>query len=370
MAEVFNPEIINIGHDEYYSIHICDRCRKRLVSAADIFAEDVLKIYGYLKKKGIKTMLWCDKLLNVLTEDGSNFGGALNFVYENWDVNKRLLGIVEPTFTAIEKMPKDLICLNWFWSFGEKYDEDLREFPVIFGNFRGESVTSYRKRCGENTNGGICSNWGATLPTYLQRNMIYFSMAYNDMLFWNYEYSAENNSEYEACVGKCFEKLYQYCHGTSFHSGERVIEIIHGTDKESSYHSFVDGEYTSGEKYVKDYFLGDYEVKYSDSSVYKIPVFLGENIGNTELEWYGGMSQSASSSDNPGSRAVRVDCRLCETAGSTLPLRINGKIYYKIAVKDAYPEKHITDIKFVPYKNSGAKVEIYSIEFKDNYSVE
>lgn len=67
VIEVFNPEIINIGHDEYYSINICDRCRKRLMTNYEILAEDLTKIHGYLAAKGVKTMIWCDKLMNVET---------------------------------------------------------------------------------------------------------------------------------------------------------------------------------------------------------------------------------------------------------------------------------------------------------------
>lgn len=361
VIEVFEPEIINIGHDEYYSINVCDRCRKRLVPASEIYAEDVLKIYGYLREKGVKTMLWCDKLLNTLTEDGANFGGALNLVYENWDTAGKLLGMIPPTWEAVKRMPEDLICLNWFWSFGEKYDEDLRGFPVVFGNFRGESMPGYRKRCGTNTKGGICSNWGATLPVYLQRNMIYFSMAYNDMLYWCDEYDDGDQKEFENCVGQCFEKLFDYCHRSFFRRGHRMIEIVHITDKESVYHSFVDGVFAEGEEYRNDYFLGNYVIAYGDGSSYEVPVFLGETIGNEAVRWYGGHEERCAFSDNPGQSIVRVDCRLCETAGSTLPLRMNGKVFYKCRFQDRYPEKEIVGIDFKHCEGSGGRVEIYRI---------
>ena len=369
VIEVFRPEIINIGHDEYYSINICDRCRKRLVSAADIYAEDVLKIHGYLRRKGVKTMLWCDKLLDIHTEDGANFGGALNLVYENWNVHGRLLGIVPPTWEAVGRMPEDLICLNWCWSFGAEYDEALRGFPVVFGNFRGESMNRYRERCGGNTSGGICSNWGATLPVYLQRNMIWFSMAYNDMLYWNAEYDDTDVGEFERCADRCFEKLYAYCHSPAFRRHARLIEIVHTTDKPSMYHSFVDGVFTSGEQYRSDYFLGQYRIVYEDESMEEIPVFLGENIGNDSIEWYSGAAKSESSSDNPGSRAVRVDCKLCEVAGSTLPFRLDGKVFYRCCVQDRHPEKTIRDIRFIPWEESGSRVEIQSISVKEGERV-
>lgn len=251
----------------------------------------------------------------------------------------------------------------------DSYDEALRGFPVIFGNFRGESMSRYRERCGGNTSGGICSNWGATLPVYLQRNMIWFSMAYNDMLYWNAEYDDMNAEEFERCADRCFEKLYAYCHSPVFRRQARLIEIVHTTDKPSVYHSFVDGVFTSGEQYRSDYFLGQYRIVYEDESTEEIPVFLGENIGNGSIEWYSGAAKSESSSDNPGSRAVRVDCRLCEVAGSTLPFRLKGKVFYKCCVQDRHPEKTIRDIRFIPWEGSGSCVEIQSISVKEGERV-
>ncbi|HBJ18493.1 MAG TPA: hypothetical protein DDY70_01930, partial [Clostridiales bacterium] len=77
VIEVFHPEVMNVGHDEYYSINICDRCRKRIAEASDIFAEDLTKIHDYLAAKGVKTMFWCDKIMNVIS-NGIGYGGALN----------------------------------------------------------------------------------------------------------------------------------------------------------------------------------------------------------------------------------------------------------------------------------------------------
>ena len=99
---MFNPEVINVGHDEFYSINVCDRCRKRLMDTDDLFAEDLTKIHDYLASKGVKTMFWCDKLLNDLTEDGANFGGAINYMYMNWNTKGKFLGVILPTWQARE----------------------------------------------------------------------------------------------------------------------------------------------------------------------------------------------------------------------------------------------------------------------------
>ena len=56
---------------------------------------------------------------------------------------------MRPTWQARDMIPKDIICMNWFWSYGERYDGEVKDFPVVFGNFRGYGMNNYHKRCGE-----------------------------------------------------------------------------------------------------------------------------------------------------------------------------------------------------------------------------
>jgi len=347
VIEVFNPEIINVGHDEYYSINICDRCRKRLLDNDEIFAEDITKIHDYLAGKGVKTMIWCDKLMNVLTEDGQNQGGALNRVYKGWSVNNDFWSVIRPTWQARNVIPKDIICMNWYWSFEKKYDEELKDFHVIFGNFRGMNMSNYRCRCGKNTAGGMCSNWGATRPVYLQRNRIYISMAYNDVLYWDTSYNDIDDEEFRLCVEQCFKTLYDYNYGAPQNRKDKYIEIIHTTDRFVWHHGFVDGIYTDGDKYHKDYYLGHYVIKYTDGTAFNKEVFLGENIGYYDVEWYGKSVEEGASDGTPGIRNVRLEPKLGEISYSTLPVFIEGKVYYKYLIENPYCDKEIKSISFV-----------------------
>ena len=74
VIDVFQPKLINIGHDEFYSMCLCEKCRDR--RPQDVFAEDVTRIHDYLAARGIRTAMWCDKLLPVVTKSGSCHGGA------------------------------------------------------------------------------------------------------------------------------------------------------------------------------------------------------------------------------------------------------------------------------------------------------
>lgn len=364
VIEVFNPEVINVGHDEFYSLNVCDRCRKRLKKGWEIFAEDLTKIHDYLAEKGVKTMFWCDKLQNVLTDDGMNFGGAVNYVYFGWDPKREFLGTIPATWEARNVIPKDIICMNWFHSFGEKHDEEIREFPVVFGNFRGENMKGgFRKRCGDNTTGGMCSNWAATQPVYLQRNRLYFSMAYNDNLYWNSDYDDQNDDQYEQICNGVFKDLYIYKYGPKSTHGNKYIEVLHTSDRYEWYHELVDGIFASGPEYEKDYYLGDYVVEYTDGTTYNKRIYLGEQVAAHNLTWYGSKAQEEYRMDNPGSTGSRMNTRISEVSYSTLPEVIDGKIYYKYLMENPHPEKEIKSVEFKGVESADWTFEVKSIKY-------
>ncbi len=362
VIEVFNPKIINIGHDEFYSINVCDRCRKRLMDAADIYAEDVTKIHNYLAQKGVKTMIWCDKLLDVKTVSGANFGGALNYVYFQWNVKGKLLGIIPATYPAREKLPKDIICLNWMWSFGPSYDEDLREYPVMFGNFTGSGMTDFRKRCGSNTSGGICSNWGATSDVYLQRNNMYFEMAYNDILYFNGNYDDSDNKQFSQSVDEVMGKLFAL-RNNKFKENYNLVEICHTSDAEYTYRSFCDGEFASGEEYLAKYLLGHYSVTYTDGTNELVPVILGENIGTSKASWHGSEISLTQKEDGAtgGLERVKMDSRVSETVYSTLPCFDGKEIYYRYMLP-VDKSKAVAKVEFIATPDAQFNLTVKSIK--------
>ncbi len=365
VIKVFNPKIINVGHDEYYSINVCDRCRKRIMDASDIYAEDVTKIHDYLASKGVKTMIWCDKLLDVHTVSGANFGGALNYVYFQWNVKGKLLGIIPATYPARDKIPKDVICLNWMWSFGPKYDEDLRDFHVMFGNFSGSNMNDFKKRCGSNTTGGICSNWGATRAVYLQRNNVYYHLAYNDILFFDDKYDDNQNDQYSARMDEVFKKLFNY-RNSLFAENYDFVEVIHSADADYRHRSFCDGELAEGNEYMEKYLLGNYKISYKNGEEELVPVILGQNIGSSVPLWYGTESASVKEARedgaNPGLDRIKTDPRISEMSYSTLPMLINGKVAYRYMM----PVKKGLTVKAVTYEPSKAakyNVDLQKVNF-------
>ena len=102
-------------------------------------------------------------------------------------------------------------------------------------------MNNYRKRCGNNCTGGMCSNWGATSPVYLQRNCIYIAMAYNDRLYWDGTYDDTDDAQFAECVDMCFKLLFDYNYGACINRQQKYIEVAHTTNRQAWYHDFVDG---------------------------------------------------------------------------------------------------------------------------------
>ncbi len=360
VIDVFKPRMINIGHDEYYSINICDRCRRRLMLNEDILAEDINKIHAYLANKGVKTMLWCDKFMNVNEEQG--FGGALSYIYFEWDPTKDLLAVLRPTWRAKYKVPRDIICLNWYHSFGEKYDAETKDFPTVLGNFNGQS--GYRKkRISENIFGGIASNWGAPTDVYFRRNNILCGMAYNDVLYWDKNYNDDDDEQYGKRIMLIFDTLKTYRYRCDLNKKGRLIEITHRTNMNVPYQSFVDGVFPDGGEFRKKYLAGQYTIEYKDGTASHHDIFYGDNIVNENTPWCAGKCEcSAATADAPGAKQVRINATLSSTAGEVTPIYENGRLFCKIFIRNPYPCKEIKDISFCLPDGAEHTVTVESIK--------
>ncbi|MBO5959392.1 MAG: family 20 glycosylhydrolase, partial [Lentisphaeria bacterium] len=211
---LFRPRIINIGHDEYYSIGLCPECQKK--SAPQIFADDINRIADHLRGKGVKTMIWGEKLLDSHFLDGTAIGGS--------DRNLPSGQHIPATFPAIDLVPEDLEILHWYWAIDRTFEQAYidHRFPFTFGNFAPEIMPDFNKRM-KRSRGYIISNWGDADFRTFQRNNILFQMAYAFALTW----SPDLDSNDHRIVSKwCREDLYQLRH---IEEPEDVITIIHNT---------------------------------------------------------------------------------------------------------------------------------------------
>lgn len=170
ILDVFKPEIVHIGHDEYYSIGICERCRDR--AGQDILAEDIIKIHDWLAARGVKTAMWSDKLFAYTALDGKLEGGVKRLQFNNRTGKNELM---PPTARAVDRIPNDILMLDWHHSLSGEGVEDVedtasqdhfyrRGMEVVFGNFYGKLDHLGTKNVDDrlrrpNVLGAMCSHW-------------------------------------------------------------------------------------------------------------------------------------------------------------------------------------------------------------------
>lgn len=154
--EVIKPKMVHIGHDEWWGapINVCPRCKGK--DYASLFAADVNKVHGYLAKKGIKTAMWGDYLLESVREKGvQNRTSSTGVKYQT-------PGAL-PEAMVRAQIPKDILIFNWFWIDEEK-EAALNNmgFTQLYGNFT-PNISNWDTRTKKiKLAGGAPSSWAAT----------------------------------------------------------------------------------------------------------------------------------------------------------------------------------------------------------------
>ena len=314
---LFQPRIINIGHDEYYSIGLCPECRKK--SAPQIFADDITRIADYLRNKGVKTMIWGEKLLDSHFLDGVAIGGSDRHLPSGQHI--------PATFPAIDLVPRDLEILHWYWSIDRTFEQEYirHGFPFTFGNFAPEIMPDFNKRMARSC-GYIISNWGDADFRTFQRNNILFQMAYAFALTWSQELDSE---DHRLAADWSKRDLYQLRH---LREPEDVITIIHNTTADLPHQHFVDGNYIDERRFL----IGHHIVKDEEGTEYALPVIYGSNIGS--------MKSHGKRIDDPDyiCDCYQIDARFWETTCETLPTVTDEIAWYQCTYLNPAPGKALT----------------------------
>ncbi len=339
VIEVFEPKIVNIGHDEFYTMCRCPRCKD--TRPDDIFAEDVKRIHAYLTERGIRTAMWGEKLLPVVTQNGSTFGGSEAYRHPIWKY--------PAVYTCQSKLPKDILMIHWYYAFGMQYDfvYHTHGYEAIYGNMSAEGVQYWRDRRRYGIKGGICSNWGSNAPEYMQRNKQYFSLIFGAFALWSKTYDNNRQNEIQT---RTFAEAFRFHYGKT---DTGFIKITHTTEKSIPYKAFYDGVFIEDEIYH----MGNYRVTYTDGTTADLKVKYGTNIANSAIP-YTMEDDSATFDPNTLSRASAA---LLEVSYSTIPCVQDGKTWYTTAYKNPHPEKEIEKIEYV--SDTDDTVEILKIEY-------
>ncbi len=332
VIDVFEPEYINIGHDECYSIGVCERCKGK--SPVDLYVGDITKIHDYLAAKGVKTMMWAEKLLDARSSLGSPYGGA-EVRKTDPDTGESYI-YVPALYKCADRLPRDILMLHWYWTFDYKYDNVYHEkgYDMVFGNLEARSLVRWRERIGWGSKGGFISNWGSNAEEYMQRNCHSFNLIYSAHAFWSNSYDSDDRDT----VGNATTVEYYRRRHENF---GKSITIVHTTDLYIKHKSFSDGIFIDD----KTYLIGNYVVTYDDGTTALLPIKYGTHIG------FSGIPQDVTNSD------------YVETIGATLPTMIDDKLYFECPYVNPFPEKKITDITYKPVEaRKGVTVNIKSIK--------
>jgi len=96
VLSVFRPRWFHIGHDEitFVPIGVCERCKATGKTAWQLLAEDIRRLYDFLKAKGVERVaMWCDQL------EPDRTGGYAPFF----------------THFAADLLPKDIVQFCWHY---------------------------------------------------------------------------------------------------------------------------------------------------------------------------------------------------------------------------------------------------------------
>ena len=340
VIEVFKPAKINIGHDEFYTMCICPRCKGS--DPVDIYVNDVAKIKGYLDEKGIETLMWGEKLIKAVDKKtGRKYGGW----YDEKTYPDGTKFQVPTLFGCIDKMPKGITYLNWYWSFGKEHDRNFhdRGYNMVFGNFEVLACESFKERIEWGCRGGFVSNWGSNEDEYMQRNCQYFNLISASYAFWTEGYDSDAADWLSIRVtNEDYRRHYK--------GKKNLIKVTHTTPLSIPFKVFYDGVFIEDSIYV----LGHYEMTYSDGTSVTFPVKYGTNIST----WGRLNTEGFIIPDARGLTAYREVC------GRTLPFEIDGKRYYECGFENPYPEKTITGFRYIPAEGKeDVEVILHSVKF-------
>ena len=272
VIEVFKPtEYVHMGHDEVYEIGVCPICRHK--DPAKLFADDVNKIYNYLKERGLKMMIWSDMIQ---------------------PVTKYL------TPAAIDMIPKDILMLDfiWYFHFEKNLEDNLLEkgYKVAVGNLYSSHYPRYETRIRKSGMvGGQISAWVGTNEPALQAEGKLYDFILTAEMLWDEAYSKRHTLSYDNIIRGLMpslrENLREIKYPSRSEGAEKEILLENKYDKESEKEISVSGDFQSivfdhtelvrmvRLPWQKHDEVGKYILAYDDGTEEIVPITSCGNIG-------------------------------------------------------------------------------------------
>ena len=333
VIELIHPRKIHIGHDEYYSIGLCPKCKGR--DAAELYARDVNRMTAYLRARQVEPIIWGEKLLDSHWRNGEPIGGAACPETEKLDA-------LPATFRAME-MIEPLSVFHWYWCIDRALDQvyAARGLRYWFANFEPALFKDWDRRISVPGVAGICvSNWGRSDMRTLQRNGILYHLVYASWLMWEPAFGSEDYPDLDRLV---LERLYRMHPSQAAGATGAELTVCHTVQTDISFQYFFDGVLLDEAFYL----LGHHVFRCRRSGVeLRFPVIFGSNISNTDL------NPARYDSPDSLSDAYEIDRRYLEIAGECYPRRdASGEMWYYCR----YPlPAGVTDVEYLRFESAGA----------------
>ncbi len=183
--KVMRPQMVHIGHDEWrMPVDVCPRCKDK--DKGELFLADALKIYEYLKSKGIKTALWGDHLVEAVR--GSSPVPKTSPTGYKYQIPEAL------SPEQIKRFPKDILVFNWFWDdrsgpgtegWGRSNDLEVQQmgFQQVYGNLTRNFPDWSGRSSQPSVLGGAPSCWAASTEFSIGKDRLFEFLGCANMLW-------------------------------------------------------------------------------------------------------------------------------------------------------------------------------------------
>ncbi|MDD6308403.1 MAG: family 20 glycosylhydrolase [Clostridia bacterium] len=237
IIEVFEPEIVSIGHDEIRIMGECPRCREK--TGAELLSYEINKLHAFYKEKNIRIMMWCEKLLPPMEVNGNTWGGGEDSHVDEWGREWKLPSMYE----AIHMLPKDIIMLDWYHGRDAHTSKYFNEqgFAVMYGNFSGLTFLDWDSRSSAMM-GGEISTWCTPDEFTLGRNGVLFDLIFTANMMWRSDYADDKYEGIRAEAMAMVEPVRALMRGKNAPDGD--VELLYRPK---------DGQYAIQAKKAKTY---------------------------------------------------------------------------------------------------------------------
>ena len=314
----FDPrEYVHMGHDEIYQIGVCPICSKK--DPADIYVKDVTRLHNFLRERGLKMMLWADMLQPVSA-------------YK--------------TVSAIDRIPKDIILLDFIWYFhmDKNIEQNLVEkgFRVAIGNLYSSHFPRFEERIRNNLWGGQISAWVQTNEKILQKEGKLYDFIYTAQMLWSESYTERARFSYDRMIRALIPDMRNKIQDVTFNEKETVLHKGTASSLNLSVNKKCESIiFTHAMNYLiarvpwsDPEEIGFYEIKYTDGTVENIPIINGGNI------YYIGRRQNLPLQNG----YYRHNGYVGVWTSDEIHDPISGTTFYRYQWKNPHPEKEVESI--------------------------